>query len=59
MVIAELIAPPVNFPWWLGILGGLAVCALIGFLQGTLITRLHVPSFIVTLAGSPRLRRAS
>ena len=25
-VMAELIAPPVNFPWWLGILGGLAAC---------------------------------
>jgi D-xylose transport system permease protein len=50
-VIAELIATPVNFPWWLGILGGLVVCALIGGLQGTLITRLGLPSFIVTLGG--------
>lgn len=50
-VIAELIAPPVNFPWWLGILCGLAVTAGIGYLQGSLITRLHVPSFVVTLAG--------
>ena len=51
MVIAELIAPPVNFPWWLGIIGGVAVTAGIGYLQGTLITRLHIPSFVVTLAG--------
>jgi D-xylose transport system permease protein len=50
-VIAELIAPPVNLPWWLGILGGFAVAAAIGLLQGSLITRLHVPSFVVTLAG--------
>jgi ABC-type xylose transport system permease subunit len=50
-VIAELIAPPVNLPWWVGILGGLGVTAVIGFLQGSLITRLHVPSFVVTLAG--------
>jgi D-xylose transport system permease protein len=49
--IAELIAPPVSLPWWLGIIGGVAVCAAIGYLQGTLITRLHVPSFVVTLAG--------
>ncbi|MFZ0091835.1 MAG: hypothetical protein WAL63_20195 [Solirubrobacteraceae bacterium] len=50
-VIAELIAAPVNFPWWLGIIGGLVVCAAIGGLQGTLITRLGLPSFIVTLGG--------
>jgi D-xylose transport system permease protein len=50
-VIAELIAPPVNFPWWLGIIGGLVVCAAIGLLQGSLITRFGLPSFIVTLGG--------
>jgi D-xylose transport system permease protein len=50
-VIAELIATPVNFPWWLGILGGLVVASAIGALQGSLITRLHLPSFIVTLGG--------
>ncbi len=51
MVIAELIAPPVNFPWWLGIICGVGVAAGIGYLQGSLITRLHIPSFVVTLAG--------
>jgi D-xylose transport system permease protein len=50
-VIAELIAPPVNMVWWLGIICGLAATAAIGFVQGSLITRLHVPSFVVTLAG--------
>jgi D-xylose transport system permease protein len=50
-VIAELIAPPVGLPWWLGIIGGLATCALLGFVQGSLITRLSLPSFIVTLGG--------
>ena len=50
-VVAELIAPPVNLVWWLGIAGGLFVCAAIGVFQGTLITRLHLPSFIVTLGG--------
>jgi D-xylose transport system permease protein len=49
--IAELVGPPVSLPWWLGILGGVAVTAVIGYLQGSLITRLHVPSFVVTLAG--------
>src|SRR5207237_8493078 len=50
-VIAELIAPPVSWVWWLGIAGGLFVCLAIGLLQGTLITRLHLPSFVVTLGG--------
>jgi len=30
---------------------GLAASALIGAFQGTLITRLHLPAFVVTLAG--------
>ncbi len=51
-VIAELIAPPVNLPWWIGILGGLVVTGFLGFVQGTLITRLSLPSFVVTLGGS-------
>lgn len=50
-VIAELIAPPVNLPWWLAILAGLAVTGAFGALQGTLITRLGLPSFVVTLGG--------
>jgi len=49
--IAELITTPVNFPWWLGVLCGFAVAATIGVLQGTLITRLRLPSFVVTLGG--------
>ncbi len=50
-VVAELIGPPVNAPWWVGILGGLAATAAFGYVQGNIITRLHVPSFVVTLAG--------
>ena len=49
--IAELIGPPVNFPWWLAILCGFGATAAIGYLQGSLITRLHIPSFVVTLGG--------
>jgi D-xylose transport system permease protein len=49
--IAELAASPVNFPWWLAIIGGVGATAAIGYIQGNLITRLHVPSFVVTLAG--------
>jgi D-xylose transport system permease protein len=49
--VAELIASPVNFPWWLAVLGLLLVTGVIGYVQGSLITRLHIPSFVVTLAG--------
>jgi len=38
-------------PWWVAILVGLATSATIGFVQGLLITRLRLPSFVVTLAG--------
>ena len=40
-----------GLPWWLAIIGALLCCALIGALQGTLIARLRIPSFVVTLAG--------
>jgi D-xylose transport system permease protein len=50
-VMLELNATPVNFPWWLAILGGLAVMALIGAIQGALVAFLRIPSFIVTLGG--------
>jgi len=50
-IIAELIAAPVNLPWWIAILAALAVTGAFGALQGTLITRLGLPSFVVTLGG--------
>jgi D-xylose transport system permease protein len=50
-VVIELINAPVNFPWWLAVIGGLVVGLAIGLLQGSLITRLGLPSFIVTLGG--------
>jgi D-xylose transport system permease protein len=40
-----------SVPWWAAILAGLATSALIGFVQGLLITRLRLPSFVVTLSG--------
>jgi D-xylose transport system permease protein len=50
-VIAELLAPPVSLPWWLAIIGGLLATGGLGAVQGTLITRLGLPSFVVTLGG--------
>lgn len=43
--------PPEQKPWYIGVLLGLAVATVIGVVWGLLITRLRIPSFIVTLAG--------
>jgi D-xylose transport system permease protein len=40
-----------SVPWWIAILLGLATGAALGLLFGLLITRLGLPSFVVTLAG--------
>jgi D-xylose transport system permease protein len=40
-----------NVPWWAAILAALAATAFYGGLQGFIITRLRLPSFVVTLAG--------
>jgi D-xylose transport system permease protein len=52
-VIAVQLVQPVttHWPWWAAIAAALLVCAVIGALQGTLISRLGLPSFVVTLAG--------
>ncbi|HLI55879.1 MAG TPA: ABC transporter permease [Actinomycetota bacterium] len=51
VVTVELLASPRNWPWWAAVLAGIAVTAVIGAVQGTIITRLRLPSFVVTLAG--------
>ncbi len=50
-VMAELLKVQYGWPWWAAIAAGLVSCAAIGALQGTIITRLGLPSFVVTLAG--------
>ena len=40
-----------GWPWYVACLGALAATAIIGAFQGTLITRVGLPSFVVTLAG--------
>lgn len=51
VVAAQLVKDSNGWPWWAAVVAALAVCALIGLLQGTIITQLGLPSFIVTLAG--------
>ncbi len=43
--------PGPNWPWWAAILMAMVCCGFIGALQGTLVSRLRIPSFVVTLAG--------
>ena len=51
IVTAELVKQQYNWPWWAAVIAALLVCAAIGALHGIIITRLGVPSFVVTLAG--------
>ena len=53
VVLAELQLPGSShhYPWWVAILGALAVGAVIGAVQGSFVAFLGVPSFVVTLAG--------
>ncbi len=52
IITIQLVEPATaNWPWWAAIIVGLLAVAVFGLIQGTLITRLRIPSFIVTLAG--------
>jgi len=51
IVTAELVKQSTGWPWWAAIIVALLVCAGIGAVQGTIITRVGLPSFVVTLAG--------
>ena len=49
MVLATSIASW-NMPWYLGILLALVLCAIFGAINAYMVTRLHFPAFIGTLA---------
>jgi D-xylose transport system permease protein len=52
VVVAELVQPSgLGWPWWVAIIVALLLSAGVGAVQGTLIARLRMPSFIVTLGG--------
>ena len=51
VIMADLASPAHGWPWWSAIIAALLACAGIGILQGTIITRIGLPSFVVTLAG--------
>jgi D-xylose transport system permease protein len=49
-ITVALISPAYGWPWWAAVIMGLLACAVLGALQGLLITKLNLPSFVVTLA---------
>src|ERR1019366_4737860 len=52
VLVAEEVQPAgLGWPWWLAIVVALLVCSVVGLIQGTLVARLKMPSFIVTLGG--------
>ena len=52
VIAVQLVQPATtNWPWFGAIAAALLACAAIGALQGSLVTRLGLPSFVVTLAG--------
>ena len=52
VVMTLLLRPEeANWPWWGAVLFALLICTGIGLLQGLIITKARVPSFVVTLAG--------
>jgi D-xylose transport system permease protein len=50
-IALALMGQPQNWPWWAALIVGMLACAVIGAFQGLVITRLKIPSFVVTLAG--------
>jgi D-xylose transport system permease protein len=52
VLVAELVQPAgLGWPWWLAIMVALVICSAVGLIQGTLVARVKMPSFIVTLGG--------
>jgi D-xylose transport system permease protein len=52
VVVAELVQPSgADWPWWAAIIVTLLACSAVGAIQGSLVARLRMPSFIVTLGG--------
>ena len=50
VVVAEFVQPNgLGWPWWVAIIAALLLSAGVGAIQGTLVARLRMPSFIVTL----------
>ena len=50
-VATILVEPGIDWPWWAAVIVALAATGVLGAFQGLLITKVRLPSFVVTLAG--------
>ncbi|WP_164871838.1 ATP-binding cassette domain-containing protein [Solirhodobacter olei] len=50
-VATMLVQPGTDWPWWAAVIAALVATGLLGAIQGLLITKVRLPSFVVTLAG--------
>jgi D-xylose transport system permease protein len=50
-IVTILAQPEIGWPWWGAVAVALIVTSLLGLMQGTLVSRLRLPSLVVTLAG--------
>lgn len=50
-IVVLLVQPEMGYPWFAAIPIALLVASLLGVIQGTLVSRFRLPSFVVTLAG--------
>ena len=49
--VAAIMSTTHNLPWWVAVILAMLTTAAIGAVWGTLVIRLRLPSFVVTLAG--------
>ena len=50
-IVTILVQSEIGWPWWAAVPAALMVASLLGLMQGTLVSRFRLPSFVVTLAG--------
>ena len=50
-IVTIMVQPETGWPWWAAVPVALIMASLLGLVQGTLVSRFRLPSFVVTLAG--------
>jgi D-xylose transport system permease protein len=50
-IVTVVAQPEIGWPWWAAVPGALIAVSVLGLMQGMLVSRFRLPSFVVTLAG--------